>query len=323
MKRVESRVPGAYTRIRLDEYLAEWLPFALQEHFSRTQIRALISSGSVYVNRHRNQTASAPVYAGSFIEVYFNPDKMNRPKKIDPQIRLKTDEILFEDEWLIVVNKPCGLPTQPTLDPLRPNLFELVKKFLEDRDRLAQPYVGLHHRLDKDTSGMVLFTKKEAINAGIAELFSQRKISKTYHCLVWKSPSAPTLGAKHRFEIKNYLGKISPKGAHSKYGEVKAGGDFAHTEFQVLDHFRDCDWLEAKPQTGRTHQIRVHCAEYGIPILGDPTYFPQGLAPFIVVPRLMLHAHQLDFIHPKTLQPIHLESPLPQDFVHTLGSLKK
>ena len=323
MTRYQTRVPSSGTKDRLDLYLFEWLPHATGKVITKSQIRTLILSGSVYVNRHRNKIGNSPIYTGAMIEVYFDEDKLNKNQTariIDT--RFDAERILFEDEYLIIVNKPSGLPTQPTVDPNRANLFDLLKRMLALRENIENPYVGLHHRLDKDTSGLVLFTKKEIANKGVSELFSKHLIQKTYQCICWKSPNARPLIPNEEFRIDNYLGKISQASGKSKFGAVKSGGDLAITDFSTVEVFRDMYWLSARPKTGRTHQIRVHTSEAQIPILGDPLYFPEKISTFLTVPRLMLHAAELQFIHPITGKTLKCNAPLPADFVDVLGRLK-
>ena len=326
MKRLTTRLANSAPKARLDDYLAEWLPSALGSPVAKAKIRTLIASGAVYVNRHRNKVPSTIIYAGAVLEVYYDESKLNlsAPQVIAQSVILKQEKILFEDEWLIIVNKDPGIPTQPTIDPHRANLFDLTKQFLLRREEKKQhePYLGLHHRLDRDTSGIVLFTKKEQANKGVADIFLQHRIQKTYHCLVWRTPEAPELKVHEQFEVKNFLGRISAKNENSRFGSVRSNGDPAHTNFRVLEVFRNVYWLEAKPKTGRTHQIRVHTSEMGLPILGDPQYFPHNVVSIIKAPRLLLHAYQLEFEHPITGEPMIIEAPLPEDFFKVLGSLK-
>jgi RluA family pseudouridine synthase len=323
MKRLQTRIPGSIPKIRLDHFLADYLPQALGHPVSKTKVRSLILLGGVYVNRHRNKTAATPLYAGTIIEVYYDEEKLNvgQAQRIE-KVRLDPARVLYEDEWLIVIDKPSGLPTQPTVDPNRANLYEAVKNFLSDRDGVEKPYVGLHHRLDKDTSGIVLFTKKEEANKGVSDLFSAHRIQKTYQCLVWRSPGSPTYASDEQFKLENFLGRLNETGDKTRFGAVRSGGDYAVTYFQVREIFRDVIWLEARPQTGRTHQIRVHCSEHGLPILGDPLYFPRDIHAVGSVPRLLLHASNLVFDHPITEQTVQIDCPLPEDFVSVLGTLK-
>ncbi len=324
MKRYHTRIPAALRKVRLDHFLIEWLPQAMGKPLSRTTLKTLFFSGSVYVNRHRQKKPLTEVYAGAVIEVYYDSDSATQKggtRLIDA--RIDPDSIVFEDEWLIVVNKPSGLPTQPTVDPGRANLYDLMGKYLSGRNPEGKAYVGLHHRLDKDTSGLVLFTKKEEANKGVSELFSGHKIRKTYHCLCWRSPGGPSLEVNGEFEVRNFLGKVAESQGKKKYGAVTSGGDAALTRFQVLQVFRDMVWLTAMPATGRTHQIRVHCSENGLPILGDSLYFPENLHPLIAVPRLLLHAASLEFDHPMTGAPVKVECSLPGEFIGTLSQGKE
>lgn len=228
--------------------------------------------------------------------------------------------MLFEDEWLIVVDKPAGLPTQPTLDARRASVFSLLKEFLQQRDG-GTPYLGLHHRLDRDTSGVLLLTKDQKANAGTAALFAGKTMHKTYQALAIAGAAGPDA-----WEVKNYLGEIGRVGKASKYGAVRSGGDPAQTSFRVLERLSGALLIEARPHTGRTHQIRVHLAEGGHPILGDAFYGgPMQLRVAkvgnVTVPRVMLHAAALEFVHPMTKTEMHVRSPLPEDFTVCLRAL--
>ncbi len=324
MKRYTTRLPNSSPKVRLDDYLAEWLSTATGTELSKGKIRTLILSGAVYVNRHRNKIPSTLIFAGAVLEVYYDESKMKtgEHKPEATLVAVTKDKVLYEDEWIILINKDAGIPTQPTIDPKRPNLFDLTKRYLSKKEGKVEPYLGLHHRLDRDTSGVVLFTKSESANKGVADLFANHLIQKTYQCLVWRAPGAETHETQTRFEVKNFLGKISAKNETSRFGSVTSNGDPAHTFFRVLEVFRQCYWLEAAPKTGRTHQIRVHTSELNLPILGDPQYFPKSVFSMVSAPRLMLHAQLLEFNHPVSGVPMKIEAPLPDDFLKVLGTLK-
>ncbi len=323
MKRLQTRIPPSISKSRLDEFLAEWLPQALGQPVSRGKIRNLIFNGAVYVNRHRNKNGLAQVFSGAVIEVYYDEDRLNANQVVRKEtVRFDSARIVFEDEWIIVVDKPAGIPTQPTVDPNRANLFDLLGRFLSERAKVEKAYVGLHHRLDRDTSGLVLFTKKEEANKGVADLFSGHQIQKTYHCLCWRPPGTTGYETDSHFQVDNYLGKISEKSEKSKFGSVDSGGDRAITDFRVIENFRDALWLEAKPKTGRTHQIRVHCAGLSLPILGDDLYFPKGVSLLQKTPRMMLHALKLSFKHPITQKEMEVATQLPDEMLQVLEGLK-
>lgn len=228
--------------------------------------------------------------------------------------------ILFEDEWLVAVDKPAGLPTQPTLDVNRASVSDSLKAFLQQRDGV-EPYLALHHRLDRDTSGVLLFAKDRKANAGISALFAGRAMRKTYQALAAAAADIPDC-----WDVENYLGIVGRVGKSAKYGAVRSGGDPARTSFRVLERLPGALWVEARPRTGRTHQIRVHLAEGGHPICGDafyggPTHLGTG-PDRVAVPRVLLHAASLEFPHPVTGAALAICSPLPHDFAACLLRLR-
>lgn len=224
-----------------------------------------------------------------------------------------TFNILFEDEFFLAAEKPAGLPSQPTVDKKRPDFFSSLKKQLK-ADRGEGFYLGLHHRLDRDTSGVMIFAKCKEANEPLAALFKQHKIQKTYLCFA-KSHECPDA-----WETKNFLAEIrDPVLKKMKMHSVRSGGNKAHTLFRKVKTLKKGLLIEAKPLTGRMHQIRVHLAEAGLGIFGDDIY-PAPQTP--KAPRLMLHAFRLEFIHPWTQTDITIECPMPEDmnqFQHLLS----
>lgn len=326
MKRLVGRVPPMTKLQSLEAYLESWLPHAVSSPLSKSKIRQLVSAGAVFVNRHREKNPKSPIRAGAVIEVYYDETKMTRSLTQVDDFKVCSHHILFENDDLIALNKPFGIPTQPTVDPHRANLYDALIAY---RKEVAQrspssavdaTYVGLHHRLDKDTSGVVLFTKKKEANLELAQLFSERKIQKRYYAFVWRSAQHSSIAPLNKgdtFRVENHLGKLkAPAQRIARYGAVSSGGDYALTEFKVLEVYPQFYGLEASPKTGRTHQIRVHCSELGLPILGDPLYFPQHIFPMISVPRLMLHAFCLQFEWKG--QSLKIEAEIPQDFLQLL-----
>ncbi len=319
-KKYTLQVPTEFQKRRLDQVLADWLPKAMNQPLSKAKIRKLIVAGAVYLNKKRVRIASKELLARAVVDIYVDLEKLNTDSRSqDRPFEMTPEHILFEDEYLIIVNKPPGLPTQPTVDEARENLFAAVKKFLAKRSGrpVTQVYLGLHHRLDRDTSGVILFTKSVEANPGIAEIFSKHELEKNYQAL---AVAKPNLKFEKSWSVKNYLGKVSSSGKNTRFGAVK-GGKFAHTDFRVLRQVGDFYQLEAKIHTGRTHQIRVHLSEAGLPILGDLTY--GGLTQYrkIKAPRLMLHAVSLTFTHPINKNKISVESSLPEDFVGCINAL--
>jgi 23S rRNA-/tRNA-specific pseudouridylate synthase len=180
----------------------------------------------------------------------------------------------------------------------------------------------LHHRLDYETSGVFLMSKSSQINKQLTEMFTHHDFTKTYHCLAYNNELK--VGKKadvqiindHQWIIKNYMAPAKGMVNHKKRMiSVKSGGWPAETEFSILEKKKDFMYLQARPKTGRTHQIRQHLQESYRSILGDNIYGGKSDK----VPRLMLHAYQLDFSHPHFKTPISVRAPLPQDFKTLLG----
>ena len=296
---------------RLDTVLAEWLPEALGRPVSKAKVRKLIMAGAVLVNGRWTRLASMVLKAGMAVEAHVDTAKLFEDLTSgDQKFELTPDRILFEDDDLIVVDKPPGLPSQPTLDETRDHLLAVVTRFLEKRDG-RKPYLGVHQRLDRDTSGVALFTKSRRVNAAVADAFSQHKVVKIYQALTVAGSS------KRQWSIRNYIGKVSSKAKRAKYGAVQSDGELAETSFRLIEKHPRGNWIEAVPKTGRTHQIRVHLAECGLPILGDDLYGNEGVG------RLMLNAGDLRFPHPVSGLEISVKSPLPDDFKERLRRLQK
>lgn len=325
LKFVLKESPGlTHQGMRLDVALAEL------SGRSRTEIRKLIVAGAVYVNRKRVRVASRLVQGGSVIEFWAEEGVRLEPLRKKEHFQINDDSVIFEDEALIAINKPSGLPTQPTIDEARDNAFALTKRFLQERANRrgdkSEVYLGLHHRLDKDTSGVLLFTKDKAINGPIGDLFKQHEMKKEYLAVV--------RGKLRQDRVQNFLGKLPKvRKGPQQFGAVRTGGDFADTAFECLatheNGLQVSSVIRAIPKTGRTHQIRVHLSEMGNPILGDSLYgstegiVPKGpsnvsqegkSSPVHRVTRLMLHAHRLSFVHPKTQVELVIEAEIPREF---------
>ena len=177
--------------------------------------------------------------------------------------------------------------------------------------------------VETTTSGVILFAKAKEANAGVAKMFSEHLAQKSYNAISAVGPGRK-LGSN--WVTKNFLGRLPGKGKQAKYGAVRSGGDVAETRFRLIESWENAAWIEAMPVTGRTHQIRVHLSEAGLPILGDRLYpgavRPQGL-PLVQAPRLMLHAVSLTFPHPIHQTEVVVQSPLPEDFLQCIRRLQK
>lgn len=220
--------------------------------------------------------------------------------------------VLFEDEVLVIADKPAGLPTQATLDKNRPHTYGLLQKQL--RENNPDAYLALHHRLDKDTSGVLLFCKDTRYNQQISDMFKRHEFEKIYLALT--EPGR----CKDQWQIKNHLAEENaPRSQRRRMHSVRSGGLLAITDFRKLETHKKGLLIEAKPRTGRMHQIRIHLAEAGLPILGDDLYnSPAGAQKAL---RMMLHAYQLIFKHPATQELLTITSEPPADFQKSLAKL--
>jgi RluA family pseudouridine synthase len=313
-KKIQLKTTHEHQRQRLDHVLSLLLPEAIGQPLSKAKIRMLVVAGAVYLNGRRVRIASKEILANAKIDVYIDFQKLGASGLSQDRVFKMCDrDILYEDEYVIAVNKPPGLPTQPTLDEARDNLFAAVKKFLASRDKTASPYLALHHRLDRDTSGVLILVKDVRANAGVADAFSKHRAQKTYLAIAEGRPPA------HEWVTQNYLARDkSVSGKASRFMAVQSGGDFAQTAFQVREELGNCALIQAMPKTGRTHQIRVHLSEAGLPIVGDATYGGNKS----IAPRLMLHAARLTLPHPITQTLLSIDCPLPKDFEECLRKLR-
>lgn len=219
--------------------------------------------------------------------------------------------ILYQDSHILIVNKPPGLASQPTHKQTSSNLLEILRKQIESSE------IYLHHRLDKETSGVLLLSLSNKANKPLTTMFQEHRLEKTYLCLTQKGNS--TLELPSEFEITNHLVKRRLNNHSVKVFRTQKSGQFSQTKFQVLKSNNNYFFLKAQPTTGRTHQIRVHCLNAGAPILGDTLYGKKDKN----IPRLMLHAESISFPHPITQKQIQIQAPLPEDFKHALNMIFK
>jgi RluA family pseudouridine synthase len=327
-RRIQLVIGEQHNGQRLDQALAALLPAAAGMELSKAKIRKLIVAGAVYLNTGRIRIASKAVCTGSRIEVYLDPAKLMSDSERAGAIRGKPREwgvadvaIIHEDEWIVGLNKPPGLPTQPTVDEARANLYALLKKHYAAKAG-GEPYVGLHHRLDRDTSGVILFTRKKEANAEVGRLFQSHLARKTYLAIVTVKERRGGDASRElpdEWTVENFLAREPGKAGRMR--SVRSGGDAATTGFRVLDRKGAHALVEARPRTGRMHQIRVHLSEGGAPIAGDATYGGDARIAGAPVPRVMLHAAELEFPHPVTGEDTRIRAPLPADFTDCLKRL--
>lgn len=230
---------------------------------------------------------------------------MSRPikKKKDIQIRLTSKDILFEDNHYIAVNKKSGWPVHQTLDPNRSNLFSSLKSFIKQRDKLEQePYLALHHRLDVNTSGIVLFAKSKKANPILADLFKNRKAKKVYQAICLNKPK------KKDGEIHHFLKKEKFKGKE-KMTPVNAGGVKTITKYKLIEVKDKYSLVEFELVTGRMHQIRVQASLEGFPCLGDDLYGNEKINKNLDISGQLLHACFFRFFDPLEEKDISIQCP--------------
>ena len=320
---------------RLDFFMRERLAEILgKSEGLNSKIRRLIVSGSVSVNFKQCRRPAYSLNRGDRIDFTLDTDKFFAEKEVDDiAFELTEKDVLFEDDAIILVNKPAFFPTESTFQEERDNLHAAVVRYLWAKNPALRnpPYVGIMHRLDRETSGVILFTKRRDVNKAVHDMFENHTAQKVYRAVTF-DPYANSGNQKNSeqfppktFQVDNFLGRSSKKGERAKWGAVKEkdGGLWAHTDFSVATRrkiVKSADELlknggiaaigiDAMPKTGRTHQIRVHLASLGLPILGDELYGGKAWS------RIMLHALSLTFPHPVTDEIMTIEAPLPADFI--------
>ncbi len=313
-------VPAGKIRERLDVFLTHHV-----ENTTRSKVQHAINEGFVTVDG-KIVKPSHKISPGEVISVTI--PKPPSPDVVPENIPL---EILFEDNYLLVVNKPAGMVTHPAYGNYSGTLVNALLYHCNDRlstvNDLTRP--GIVHRLDKDTSGLMVVAKNDATHAHLAKQFSRRTTEREYWAFVWG-----------RFEKKDREGIIEATLGRSKSDRkkfaVSAIGKSAITEYKVLEEFEYLSLVRLKLRTGRTHQIRVHLHHIGHPVFGDPTYGGRRIAwggtdkkkkeevqnLLKIITRQALHAKTIGFMHPATKEFVRFDSDLPQDMMSMRELLK-
>lgn len=300
----------AEKNIRLDELLRKELPLLINKEISNSKIRRLIVAGAVEVNKGQCRIPSYNIKTGALVKVCLDESKLffeKQPDDIDFEVTEKS--VLFEDEDIIVIDKPSHFPSEAGMVGSRDNLHAALIRYLHKKNPSLRnpPYVGIMHRLDRDTSGVILFTKSRKVNPACHDMFEKHTAQKTYHVVVCADENNKKIKEKN-FSVEMFMGRISLKSQAAKWGSVKEsdGGLYSKTDFTVLKEIelksKKYFLLEAKLFTGRTHQIRVHLSSVGLPVLGDELYGGRAYC------RIMLHAFSLKFLHPVTKKEMLIKS---------------
>ncbi len=289
MKRLALRVGPGDAGERLDRFIAAG------GGLSRGLARRTLEAGGVFLDGRRCKVAGRVVRAGQQVVVNLAEGGREAP----PAGELDRGRVLFADRHLAAVDKPAGLAAQPTLTHDRGALPDLLRRLLGGEVRVV-------HRLDRETSGVTVLARTREAAAALAEAFRAGAPAKTYLALVARAPEPP------EGRIDAPLGRdptrpgrraVLPAGepAATRYRTVRVGPSGAAL-------------VEAHPETGRTHQIRVHLASLGAPLLGDPRYGGPRRVGEVAVPRVMLHALRLEIDHPGSGERLAFTAPVPEDF---------
>lgn len=287
---------------RLDKYISEQ-----NTELSRTMIQKLIDENQVLVNS-KPQKASYKVQCKDEIIINIPEPKETNLKSQDIPL-----DIIYEDNDILVVNKAKGMVVHPAVGNPDGTLVNAIMAHCKDNlsGIGGELRPGIVHRLDKDTSGLLIIAKNDKAHIKLSEQIKNRKVKKVYLALV--RGVIPENEATINMPIARST-KDRKKMAVDKNGKV------AITHFKVLKRFEKYTYVQVTIETGRTHQIRVHLSEIGYPVVGDYTY-SNGKNEFNVEGQ-MLHAKSLDFVHPITGEYMHLEAPLPEYFVDILNRLE-
>ena len=304
---IEHSLPGE----RLDSFLRRQFPA-----LSRGAIQRLIEEGHITVNGKPTKPTHAP-RAGEVVQVHLPEAKPAEARPEDIPL-----DIIFEDKCLLVLNKPAGLVVHPAAGNEEHTLVNALLHHCEGElsgiGGVARP--GIVHRLDKETSGCLVVAKNDETHVALSAQFAGRTVEKIYLTIV--------CGLVPRDE-GNIRAAIARHPTHRKRMAVcdDNKGRVAHTGYRVIERLNEATLVEAHLHTGRTHQIRVHFQHLGFPVAGDATYGQRQTKRLAELtkyeaPRVLLHAHKLSFVHPRTGKKLNFTAPWPADFADALRFLR-
>lgn len=323
-KNYKLSVPNIKEKQRLDKYITVFV-----ENATRTKVQKAINRGNVLVN---GNFVKSNYILKPFDEIEI---ELPVPEKQDILPEYIPLDIVFEDQYLMIVNKPAGMVTHPAYKNYSGTLVNAIMYYADSKKENLSSMngferAGIVHRLDKDTSGLLVIAKDEVTHSKLSDLFMKHDIEREYQAIIWGN-------------LKKKKGIIESRLARDKRDRKKItvlkddeeGGKVAVTMYEVLIEYEFLSLIKLNLKTGRTHQIRVHLANHGHPVFGDETY--GGRVPHSVnltaniraqiknlldgMPRQALHARVLGFNHPRTKEVLHFESELPEDMMNILNQL--
>lgn len=315
-------IPPKQSKVRLDVFLTHQV-----ENATRSKVQKAIADGFVLVNG-RTVKPSHLIAPDEIIDITFpRPLATAGTPRSEAQPEEIPLDIIYEDDAIIVVNKPAGMVTHPAYGNYSGTLVNALLHHCNNLSTVnTEMRPGIIHRLDKETSGLIVVAKSDSAHTFIARQFSKRTIERAYWAIVWGS-------------LKSKSGIIEANLARSKRDRKKITvaeeGKHAITEYEIIDQFEFLSLVKLKLKTGRTHQIRVHLAHVGHPVFGDPAY--AGRSPswgglkgkkeqhaanlLKMIDRQALHAKTLGFVHPTSKEFIRFESQLPKDIRSVLNAI--
>ena len=304
METLNFNITEENSNIRIDRYLAEQCP-----DLSRSYNQKLVKDGAVFVN---NRQIKANYKVQPQDQVILTIPDMQVPDILPENIPL---DVLYEDQWLLIVNKPKDMVVHPSAGHMEGTLVNAVMahcgEHLSGINGVLRP--GIVHRIDKDTTGALLICKDDTVHRDLAEQLKVHSIKRRYRAIV-------------QGNLKEDQGTVdAPVGRHptdrKKMAVNYKNGKEAVTHYQVLERFGNATYIECRLETGRTHQIRVHMASLGHPLLGD-TIYGSSKNPYHLQGQA-LHAMILGFVHPITREYLEFQAPLPEYFIKLLDKLRK
>jgi 23S rRNA pseudouridine1911/1915/1917 synthase len=298
---IRRQVPEELGQSPLDRILRAWLPDA-----SWSRLRTAVQTGKVRVDGVVCQLPSTRLEPGAWVELHPNAP---RPSSLE---RLNTDQLVHWDRDLVVVRKPAGVSTVPFEPGERGSLAELTRALLSRLGPAgrAESTLGVVQRLDRETSGLVVFARNLAAKRHLSQQFRQHSIERRYLALAWGKVQAVTL--RSRLVQDRGDGRRGST-SHPKLGRL------AVTHVRPLEQLGQATLVECRLETGRTHQIRIQLAEVGHPLYGERVYARARQLEALQATRLMLHAAVLGFVHPRTGERLRFEEPLPPDMLAELS----
>jgi 23S rRNA pseudouridine1911/1915/1917 synthase len=297
---IQFQIEEEYDRERIDKVIA-----ALHEEWSRSQVQQWIKDGFVTVNGQLIK-ANYKCSAGDEVAI-----ELPEPEPLDVEAEEMNLDVYYEDADVLVVNKPRGMVVHPAPGHMRGTLVNGLLAHCKDLSGIngvLRP--GIVHRIDKDTSGLLMIAKNDMAHESLVEQLVNKTVTRKYKAIV------------HGVVPHDY-GTIDAPIGRDKHDRqsmaVVENGKEAVTHFRVLERFAKFTFIECQLETGRTHQIRVHMKYIGYPLAGDPKYGPKKTLP---IDGQALHAGVLGFVHPRTREYMEFEAPLPEEFEQLLQMLR-